>query len=293
MKLFTTFLLSCLFISTGLFSQVRYSPNATRLPRVPQYLVFAGDTVFFDRPDMRERLDRELIAFTYSHSISILMLKRSTRYFPQVEPILRAQGLPDDLKYLMVIESNLEPQSLSSASAAGLWQFTPSTAKAYGLEVNSNIDERYNTDKATEAACRYLKDAYEKYGDWLTVAASYNAGQNGISAKLDQQHVTRAVDLWLANETSRYMFRLLVVKMMFENPAMFGFHLSEDEYYPYIPAKDTVYVTESVPDLVKFAEDHGVSYARLKESNLWLRESRLNDSSHRTYKVLIPGRLPY
>ncbi|MCQ2066798.1 MAG: lytic transglycosylase domain-containing protein [Bacteroidaceae bacterium] len=242
---------------------------------------------------MRERLDRELIAFTYSHSISILMLKRSTRYFPQVEPILRAQGLPDDLKYLMVIESNLEPQSLSSASAAGLWQFTPSTAKAYGLEVNSNIDERYNTDKATEAACRYLKDAYEKYGDWLTVAASYNAGQNGISAKLDQQHVTRAVDLWLANETSRYMFRLLVVKMMFENPAMFGFHLSEDEYYPYIPAKDTVYVTESVPDLVKFAEDHGVSYARLKESNLWLRESRLNDSSHRTYKVLIPGRLPY
>lgn len=293
MKLFTTFLLSCLFISTGLFSQVRYSPNATRLPRVPQYLVFAGDTVFFDRPDMRERLDRELIAFTYSHSISILMLKRSTRYFPQVEPILRAQGLPDDLKYLMVIESNLEPQSLSSASAAGLWQFTPSTAKAYGLEVNSNIDERYNTDKATEAACRYLKDAYEKYGDWLTVAASYNAGQNGISAKLDQQHVTRAVDLWLANETSRYMFRLLVVKMMFENPAMFGFHLSEDDYYPYIPAKDTVYVTESVPDLVKFAEDHGVSYARLKESNLWLRESRLNDSSHRTYKVLIPGRLPY
>lgn len=293
MKLFTTFLLSCLFISTGLFSQVRYSPNATRMPRVPQYLVFAGDTVYFDRPDMRERLDRELIAFTYSHSISILMLKRSTRYFPQVEPILRAQGLPDDLKYLMVIESNLEPQSLSSASAAGLWQFTPSTAKAYGLEVNSNIDERYNTDKATEAACRYLKDAYEKYGDWLTVAASYNAGQNGISAKLDQQHVTRAVDLWLANETSRYMFRLLVVKMMFENPAMFGFHLSEDEYYPYIPAKDTVYVTESVPDLVKFAEDHGVSYARLKESNLWLRESRLNDSSHRTYKVLIPGRLPY
>lgn len=293
MKLFTTFLLSCLFISTGLFSQVRYSPNATRLPRVPQYLVFAGDTVYFDRPDMRERLDRELIAFTYSHSISILMLKRSTRYFPQVEPILRAQGLPDDLKYLMVIESNLEPQSLSSASAAGLWQFTPSTAKAYGLEVNSNIDERYNTDKATEAACRYLKDAYEKYGDWLTVAASYNAGQNGISAKLDQQHVTRAVDLWLANETSRYMFRLLVVKMMFENPAMFGFHLSEDDYYPYIPAKDTVYVTESVPDLVKFAEDHGVSYARLKESNLWLRESRLNDSSHRTYKVLIPGRLPY
>ncbi len=293
MKLFTTFLLSCLFISTGLFSQVRYSPNATRLPRVPQYLVFAGDTVFFDRPDMRERLDRELIAFTYSHSISILMLKRSTRYFPQVEPILRSQGLPDDLKYLMVIESNLDPQSLSSASAAGLWQFTPSTAKAYGLEVNGNIDERYNTDKATEAACRYLKDAYEKYGDWLTVAASYNAGQNGISAKLEQQHVTRAVDLWLANETSRYMFRLLVVKMMFENPPMFGFHLSEDEYYPYIPAADTVYVTESVPDLVKFAEDHGVSYARLKESNLWLRESRLNDSSHRTYKVLIPGRLPY
>lgn len=263
-------------------------PDSGQMPKVPEYLEFAGERIRFDRADMRERLDRELIAFTYSHSTSILMIKRANRYFPQVEPILKAQGLPDDMKYLMVIESNLDPQALSAAGAAGLWQFTQSTARAYGLEVNSNIDERYDLKKETVAACKYLLSAYEKYGDWLTVAASYNAGQNGISARLENQHQTRAVDLWLLNETSRYMFRLLVAKMMFENPAQFGFHLSADELYPFVPCKDTVEVTETVADLVTFAESYGVTYADLKRENLWLRESSLKDTSHKLYKVAIP-----
>ena len=257
-------------------------------PSVPDYVVFAGQTIKFDRADLRERLDRELIAFTYSHNMSTLMIKRANRYFPQVEPILKRMGVPDDLKYLMVIESNLDPQAASSAGAAGLWQFIQSTGRAYGLEVNANIDERYHTVKATEAACRFLKEAYEKYGNWMTVAASYNGGQQGMDRRILDQHQTDAMDMWLVNETSRYMFRLLAVKMMFENPSLFGFSFKREDLYPYIPIKEQVKITDPVEDLVSFAEDHGISYADLKRANLWLRETKLNNKSHRTYYIDIP-----
>lgn len=258
-------------------------------PKVPQSIRYAGETIRFDRPDLYERMDRELITFTYMHTNSTLMLKRSERIFREVVPILRENGVPEDLKYLMVIESNLDPKSVSSAGAAGLWQFMASTAREYGLEVNANIDERYNTRKATVAACKYLKNAYEKYGNWMTVAASYNAGTASISARLDSQHQDNAMDLWLKEETSRYMFRILAAKMMFENPQSFGFDIKNSDKYPYIAPKETVKVTDTVIDLVEFAESHGVSYARLKEANLWLREAKLNDASHKTYYVIIPG----
>lgn len=257
-------------------------------PKVPESIEFAGETIRFDRADLRERMDRELIAFTFTHSTSVLMIRRANRFFPQVEPILERMGIPSDLKYLMVIESNLEEQAVSSASAAGLWQFTQSTGRMYGLEVNENIDERYNIEKATEAACRFLKEAYSKYGNWMTVAASYNGGQQGMDRRIVQQHETNALNMWLVNETSRYMFRLLAVKMMFENPAQFGFHFTREELYPYIPAKEKIKVTDPVDDLVDFAEKHGVSYAELKRANPWLRESKLNNKSHRTYYVDIP-----
>lgn len=257
-------------------------------PPVPEYVVFAGETIRFDRADLRERMDRELIAFTYSHNMSTLMIKRANKYFPQVEPILKRMGIPDDLKYLMVIESNLDPQAASGAGAAGLWQFTQSTGRAYGLEVNTNIDERYNTYKATEAACNFLKEAYEKYGNWMTVAASYNGGQQGMDRRIEAQHQTNALDMWLVDETSRYMFRLLAVKMMFENPSLFGFSFKREDLYPYIPIKEQIKVTDTIEDLVDFAEKHGISYADLKRANLWLRESKLNDKSHRTYYIDIP-----
>lgn len=257
-------------------------------PSVPDYVVFAGQTIKFDRADLRERMDRELTAFTYSHNMSTLMIKRANRYFPQVEPILKRMGVPDDLKYLMVIESNLDPQAASSAGAAGLWQFIQSTGRAYGLEVNANIDERYHTVKATEAACLFLKEAYEKYGNWMTVAASYNGGQQGMDRRILDQHQTDAMDMWLVNETSRYIFRLLAVKMMFENPSLFGFSFKREDLYPYIPIKEQVKITDPVEDLVSFAEDHGISYADLKRANLWLRETKLNNKSHRTYYIDIP-----
>ena len=257
-------------------------------PAVPEQIVFAGQKIRFDRADLRERMDRELIAFTYSHNMSTLMIKRANRLFPQIEPILARMGVPDDLKYLMVIESNLDPQAVSGAGAAGLWQFTQATGRAYGLEVNTNIDERYNTVKATEAACRFLMEAYSKYGNWMTVAASYNGGQQGMDRRIEAQHTKDGLDMWLVDETSRYMFRILAAKMMFEDPALFGFHFKREDLYPYIPIKEQIKITDPVEDLVKFAEDHKITYADLKRANLWLRESKLNNKSHRTYYIDIP-----
>lgn len=258
-------------------------------PQVPESYKFAGQTIRFDRSDLYERMDRELITFTYMHTTSILMLKRSARIFREVEPILKEYGIPNDLKYLMVIESNLDPKSVSPVGATGLWQFMTASARQYGLEVNTNVDERYHTRKATVAACKYLKDLYAKYGDWMTVAACYNAGPNGISTRLETQRQDSAMDLWLNAETSRYMFRLMAAKMMFENPESFGFHIKESDKYKYVAPKKVVTVTDSILNLVDFAEEHGTSYARLKEANLWMRESKLNDSSHRTYEIIIPG----
>lgn len=258
-------------------------------PKVPTIVRFADQVVHIDTQDRYERMDRELIAFSYMHSTSLLMLKRSGRYFPMIEPILKANGIPEDLKYLMVIESNLDPKALSSAGAAGLWQFTKTTAKEYGLEIREGVDERYNIEKETIAACKYLKKAYAKYGDWMTVAASYNAGQGGISKRLEEQKQDSALDLWLVEETARYMYRLLACKMLFEDPAAFGFDVPESEKYPYIEPIRTVEVSSPIESLVDFADKYGVTYAQLKAANLWLRGTKLDNKDGKTYKITIPG----
>lgn len=258
-------------------------------PSVPKMIVFAGDTIRFDRQDIYERMDRELISFTYMHTNSTLMLKRSERIFAKVVPILRANGVPEDLKYLMAIESNFDPKALSSAGAAGLWQFTKSTAKEYGLEVSSEVDERYHIEKETVAACKYLLKAYDKYGDWMTVAASYNGGQNGISKRIENQRQRKAMDLWLVEETSRYMFRILAAKMFFEDPTSFGFYVREKDKYPVeSKPKETVSVSGPIENLVDFAEEHGIRYATLKGANLWLRDSKLTNKAGKTYEIVIP-----
>ncbi len=264
------------------------SRENTLVPGVPDYIVFAGDTIRFDRVDMRERMDRELIAFTYSHSNSLLMLKRSTRIFPQVEPLLAANGVPDDLKYLMAIESNVSENAVSLAGAAGLWQFMRDVGREYGLEVTATVDERYNIRKETIAACDYLKKSYARFGDWMTVAASYNGGINGIARKREQQQQSRALDLQLVEETSRYMFRILVAKLFFEDPESFGFQLDEKDYYPYFPPKRTVFVSESIDDLAAFAARYGLTYAQLRRANPWLRDMKLAAKTGKTYEILIP-----
>lgn len=273
----------CAAFLAGLAASLEAAP-----PKVPDSIVFAGETIRFDDMNMYERMDRELVTFTYMHTNSTLMLKRSSCYFPMVEPILREMGIPDDLKYLMAIESNLNPKALSGAGAAGLWQFMPSTAREYGLEVRDGVDERYHIEKETRAACRFLKKAYEKYGNWMTAAASYNGGQNGISAKLEKQHQKNALDLWLVEETSRYMFRILAAKMFFEDPESFGFYVPEAERYPYIAPLRTITVTGPVESLVDFAEQNGTTYAKLKAANLWLRDDKLTNKNNKEYRIDIP-----
>jgi len=258
------------------------------VPAVPDEVRFADEMIKLDRADLRERMDREITAFTYSHQLTLLMIKRANRYFPIVEPILKECGVPDDLKYLMVIESNLNPLARSAAGAAGMWQFMQETGRKYGLEVNANIDERYNIEKATRAACAYLKESYGMYGEWMTVAASYNAGQNGISRRLEQQGVDNAMDLWLVEETSRYMFRILTAKMVLENPKAYGFIVKRSQLYPYIAPKTVITTNQQIDDLSAFAKEHGVTVAQLKEENPWLREYTMNNKSGRTYRIRIP-----
>ena len=258
-------------------------------PSVPEYVEFAGDRITFDRDDLYERMDRELMTFTYMHTTSSLMLKRSVRYFAQVVPILKERGIPEDLKYLMVIESNLDPKAVSVSGAAGLWQFTKATARQYGLEVSEEVDERYNIEKETIAACKYLKEAYNKYHDWMTVAASYNAGQGGISRRLQEQKEDSALDLYLPEETSRYMFRVLTAKLFMEHPERFGYDITGSELYSYRKPAKVVTVTGPIPSLVEFAKNNGVSYAALKRANLWLRGDKLTNSGGKAYQIIIPA----
>ncbi len=288
-KLATTFLLvfACVYSAMG---QIYVKEDLQfQSPKVPRYVVFAGDTVRFDRSDLYERMDRELIAFTYSHTNSLLMLKRSERYFRQVEPILMLYGIPDDLKYLMAIESNLSPKALSTAGAAGLWQFTKTAGREYGLVIDNEVDERYNIEKETVAACQYLKKSYARFGDWMTVAASYNAGPGGVSKRLTDQKQKSALDLLLLEETSRYMFRVLTAKLFFEKPELFGFKVDQFEKYPYYPPKNKVTVSGPIESLVDFAEKNGCSYYQLKEANLWLRDSKLVNKAGKTYEIIIPS----
>ena len=254
---------------------------------VPSSVTFCGKSIDLTRYDRYERMDRELLAFTYMHSTSIQMIKKANRYFPIVEPILKANGIPDDFKYLMVIESNLNPNARSSAGAAGLWQFMQTTGREYGLEVNKNIDERYHVEKATEAACKYLKDAYNKYQDWIAVAASYNAGQARISSQFEKQQVDDMLDLFLVEETARYVYRIIAAKIMFSNPSAFGFRLRTKDLYMPIPYKE-VTVNTGILNLAEWAKKQGITYALLKNMNPWLRDNFLQNVSKRTYTLKIP-----
>jgi len=256
-------------------------------PPVPRSITFAGENYDFDRRDMYEGLDRELSQMCYAHSSTMLMLKRANRYFPVIAPILKKNGVPEDLVYLACIESSLSPRAYSPAKAAGIWQFLASTAKQYGLEVNEYVDERYNIEKATAAAARYLKASYEKYGNWESAMASYNGGQARITKELDAQISDSAFDLWLAEETTRYPFRVLAAKTLMENPGKYGFHLLADQFYA--PMEYTVEeVTSTIDNLPQWAISHGTTYAMLREFNPWLRAKSLPVTAGKIYRIKIP-----
>lgn len=258
-------------------------------PPVPKQIKFAGKPYSFDRTDMYERLDRELSQMCYSHSVTMLMLKRANRYFPVIAPILKANGVPEDIMYLACIESTLSPTAVSPAKAAGMWQFLAATAKQYGLEVNEFVDERYHVEKATAAAARYLKDSYRKYGNWESAMASYNGGKARISKELESQLAESSLDLYLVEETARYVYRILAAKTLMENPAKYGFRLRADQFYtPY--DYRTVKVTSSIDDLPSWARQQGTTYAMLRELNPWLRAKSLPVKEGKSYEIKIPSK---
>jgi Soluble lytic murein transglycosylase and related regulatory proteins (some contain LysM/invasin domains) len=257
-------------------------------PEIPNKVFFCGDTIDLTSYDMYERFDRELTSFTYFHSTTLLLIKRANRYFPIIEPILAANGIPDDFKYLAVIESNLDPNIVSPARAAGMWQLMEATARERGLVVHSTIDERRHVQKSTEAACHYLNEAYRRYGNWVNVAAAYNAGMGRISGELTKQYCDSAFDLWVVEETSRYVFRIMAIKQIFENPYRYGFVIRPQDLYKPQSVKE-VSVSSDIQDLAKFAQEQGVTYSDLKRFNLWLRDRKLVTGGKK-YKIDIPNK---
>lgn len=262
------------------FSEV-YSPD------VPATVQLCGKTIDLDRSDLYEKFDRELTSLAYTHGTTMLMIKRANRFFPEMAPILEANGVPSDLLYLACAESSLNPRAYSPAKAAGFWQFIASAAKEYGLEVNDEIDERYNMEKATAAACRYLKKAYNRYGDWPSAMAAYNGGMARVAKELDAQGADTSLDLYLAEETTRYPFRIMAIKAIMENPAAYGYHLRDDQLYQ--PRRyRTVEVSGPVESWPDWAAQQGISYSTLREENPWIRAKQLTNKTGKTYKVKIP-----
>lgn len=261
----------------------KYEIQALKLPK---NLNLAGERVPIERQDIRERMDRELLVNTYWQSNGLLLLKRANKYFPILEPLLKKYGIPDDFKYLAVAESALIDET-SSAGAAGMWHFMKSTGEEYGLEINSNVDERYNIEKSTKVAAEYLLKSKEKLGSWTLAAAAYNAGNQGVSRRLETQGVTSYYDALLPDETERYVFRIIALKEVLSHPKKYGFKFEEEDLYPLEKTK-IVQVDTAITNIALFAKGFGTNYKELKKHNSWLRENKLNNKSRKIYQIKIP-----
>lgn len=254
---------------------------------IPDKVKFAGEKVPMEYFDVRESLDRELLSTVYFHSQTIRYLKSMPRYFSMIEPILKANGVPEDFKYLCVAESGFDIRALSPAKAAGFWQLLESVAKENGLDVNAEVDERYHIEKATEVACRIFNAAYQKYGSWALVAAAYNGGRAGLDQKIAQQKVKSYYDMQFVEETSRYVFRILALKLVMEDPEKYGFKVDKKDLYPVIETKG-IEVKGSIADLPGWAINKGINFKILKMFNPWLRDLSLKNPGKKTYILKIP-----
>ena len=259
--------------------------NVYALP-MPEHLDFAGERVPLEDPDVYERMDRELLVNTYWQSNTLLLLKRAHKYFPVIEPILKEEGIPDDFKYVAVIESSLT-NAVSPAGARGFWQIMESTGKELGLEINDNVDERYNIEKSTRVAADYLKKSKKQLGSWTLAAAAYNAGNYGINRQRARQEVDEYYDLLLGEETGRYIFRVLALKEIMTNPEKYGFNFREKDLYKDVPSYK-IKVDTPVTDFAKFAKKFDINYKILKIHNPWLREAHLNNRSRKEYLIELP-----
>jgi len=253
---------------------------------LPDTMYFCGEEVPLYLFYVRERLERELLVNTYRHSTTILQLKRTTRWFPVMEPIMEQYGLPEDFKYLAMIESELT-NAVSPSKATGFWQFLESTGKEYGMEINKQVDMRYDVERETVAACKYLKESYRKFGSWISAAAAFNCGNGRISRTMNEQRVDSYFDMLLPEETQRYVYRILALKLITENPEKYGFQIGDNGWYRPYETK-TVTVTESIPDLIQFAYEQGTNYKMLKYFNPWLRSNSLTISAGNSYEIKIP-----
>ena len=293
--IFTISLLIFLFIST--FSTKKYDSvaaserniNVTRTALIPDELSFAGENIPLEFFDVKESLDRELQINTFFQSQTIFYIKRANRFFPEIEKILASEGIPLDFKYLAVAESGLT-NSISPAKAVGFWQFLAPTAKEYGLEITEEVDERYNLELSTKAACRYLKETYREFGSWTLAAASYNMGRTALRKQIEMQQEKTYFDLQLNEETARYIFRIIAVKLVIENPQQYGFFIEPNELYPpYLFTK--VEVNFQIQDIVDFAKQNQTSYKILKMLNPWLRKNSLKTTpSKKNYIINIPSK---
>ncbi|TND10058.1 MAG: lytic murein transglycosylase [Bacteroidetes bacterium] len=253
---------------------------------IPKDLNFAGEGVPVDDFTVRESLERELMVNTYWQSQTLLFHKKASRWFPVIEPVLKRNGIPDDFKYIVVIESGFS-NVVSPQQATGFWQFIEPTAKNYGLEISEDVDERYHVEKSTEAACKYFREAYAKYKNWTLAAASYNLGMGGVDKQLDRQKSGNYYDLYLNEETARYVFRLLAVKEILTKPKTYGYQLRQKDLYPPVPTV-TVKVDSGITDLPAFALAQGYTYKMLKYFNPWLISGKLNNPEKKTYLLQFP-----
>ncbi len=254
--------------------------------KIPLSLDFSGERVPLDQPDIRERLDRELLVNTYWQSNMMLLIKRANKYFPIITSILEEEGVPEDFKYLAVIESALQ-NTRSPKGAKGIWQIMSGTAREYGLEVNDNVDERYHIEKSTRVACAYLKKAKERFGSWTLAAASYNRGMYGTDQLLKKQLVDNYYDLLLNSETSRYVFRILAVKEIMTHPEAYGYIFDQEDLYKPIPVRK-LGVDTAITNIARFAKEQSINYKILKVHNPWLIQNHLNNRSRKYYEIEIP-----
>ena len=275
-------------ISTQNISDAKNTSDTYKIKalKLPSDLNLAGERVPLEMPDIKERMDRELLVNTYWQSNGLLLIKRVHKYFPILEPLLKKYGLPDDFKYLAVAESALIDET-SSAGAAGMWHFMRGTGKEYGLEINKNVDERYNIEKSTKVAAEYLIKAKERLGSWTLAAAAYNAGNYGIAKRLEAQGVTSYYDALLPDETERYVFRIIALKEVLSNPKKYGFIFDQSDLYT-LSATKTVKVDTVITNIANFAKHFGTNYKELKLHNPWLRQNKLNNKSRKMYEIKIP-----
>ena len=261
------------------------------IPKPSSTIYFANERVPLENPDIWERYDKELLKNIYWQSNTLLLHKRAAKYFPVIEPILKKNNLPDDFKYLALTESGLENVT-SPAGAKGFWQIMKSTAKEFNLEVNSEVDERYHIEKSTQAACDFLNSAKEKFGSWTLAAAAYNMGRSGLLKQMNRQKSYTYYDLLLNNETSRYVFRILAIKEIIENPKKYGFQFRTEDLYENIPTYE-VMVDTSISSWADFSKEYGINYKILKLHNPWLRESYLTNKLKKKYYIEIPQKGNY